>query len=76
MIPQDSFIIVAEVDSVQLDGLRALLKTMTFADRTGMVIESAITLVEDDTLELVTVESTGALTPSERAFRESWLGVR
>jgi hypothetical protein len=36
MIPQDSFIIVAEVDSVQLDGLRALLKTMTFADRSGM----------------------------------------
>jgi len=36
MIPQDNFIIVAEVDSAQLDGLRALLKTMTFADRTGM----------------------------------------
>ncbi len=36
MIPQDSFIIVAPVDPVQLDKLRSLLKTMTFADRTGM----------------------------------------
>jgi len=36
MIPQDSFIIVAKIDTVQLDKLRALLKTMTFTDRTGM----------------------------------------
>ena len=36
MIPQDSFIIVAKVDPVQLDKLRSLLKTMTFADRTGI----------------------------------------
>jgi hypothetical protein len=36
MIPQDSFIIVAKIDPVQLDKLRSLLKTMTFADRTGM----------------------------------------
>jgi predicted metalloprotease with PDZ domain len=50
---------------------------IVFADRTGMVIDSTITLVEDDTLELVPVESAGgALTPEERAFRESWLGVR
>src|ERR1700688_3703035 len=36
MIPQDTFIIVAKIDTVQLDKLRALLKTMTFTDRTGM----------------------------------------
>jgi hypothetical protein len=36
MIPQDSFVIVAQVDPVQLDKLRSLLKTMTFADRTGI----------------------------------------
>src|SRR5260370_9507047 len=36
MIPQDSFIIIAPIDPVQLDKLRSLLKTMTFADRTGI----------------------------------------
>ena len=36
MIPQESFVIVAEVESVQLGELRSLLKTMTFADRPGM----------------------------------------
>ena len=36
MIPQDNFIIVAKIDPVQLDKLRSLLKTMTFADRTGI----------------------------------------
>jgi hypothetical protein len=36
MIPQDSFVIVAQIDLVQLDRLRSLLKSMTFADRAGI----------------------------------------
>jgi hypothetical protein len=36
MIPQDSFIIVAKIEPGRLDGLRSLLKTMTFAGHTGM----------------------------------------
>src|ERR1700730_13659253 len=36
MTPQDSFVIVAQIEPVQLDRLRSLLKTMTFADRTGI----------------------------------------
>lgn len=36
MIPQDSFIIVAEVDHSSVADLRSLLKQMTLPDRTGM----------------------------------------
>jgi hypothetical protein len=35
MIPQDSFIIIAKVPSSRVDGLRSLLATMNFANRTG-----------------------------------------
>lgn len=36
MIPQESFVIVVEVDPVQLGSFKSLLKTMTFDDRPGM----------------------------------------
>src|SRR6202022_4629238 len=36
MIPQDSFIVVARIEPGRLDDLRSLLKTMTFAGRTGI----------------------------------------
>jgi len=36
MIPQDSFIVIAEVEPSRLDALRSLLKTMTIAGYTGM----------------------------------------
>jgi predicted metalloprotease with PDZ domain len=48
-----------------------------YVDRTGTPKTAPVTLVEDDRLELVTVESTGgALTADERALRSAWLGLR
>ena len=48
-----------------------------YVDRTGMSKTVPVTLVEDDRLELVPVESTGrALSPEQRAFRAAWLGPR
>jgi hypothetical protein len=35
MLPQDSFVVVAKINSGRIDALRSLLATMTFADRTG-----------------------------------------
>jgi hypothetical protein len=35
MIPQDRFIVVAEIRPDRVDGLRSLLRTMNFANRTG-----------------------------------------
>ena len=43
----------------------------------GRPVRSAITLAEDPHIELVTVESTGAiLTPEQRMFREAWVGSK
>ena len=45
--------------------------------RRGQPVESAVTLVEDPRVQLVTMESTGGtLTPEQRAFREDWLGSK
>jgi hypothetical protein len=35
MIPQDSFIVIAQIRPDRIDGLRSLLTTMNFANRTG-----------------------------------------
>lgn len=35
MIPQDNFIVVAKIQPDRIDGLRLLLKTMTFPEQTG-----------------------------------------
>jgi hypothetical protein len=49
---------------------------LVFVDRRGRPKEATITLTEDPALEVVPVETTsgGALTATQRAFRERWLG--
>jgi predicted metalloprotease with PDZ domain len=45
--------------------------------RRGTVFRRVITLVEDPTVEVVSVESTGnALSAAQQAFREAWLGTK
>jgi predicted metalloprotease with PDZ domain len=47
---------------------------MTFVDRSGAIKSTTVTLEEDPSLELVTVEATGAApTAAQRAFRDRWL---
>jgi predicted metalloprotease with PDZ domain len=45
--------------------------------RRGAAFQRAITLVEDPTLEVVSLESTGGtLSSDQRAFRDAWLGAK
>jgi predicted metalloprotease with PDZ domain len=45
--------------------------------RRGAALQRAITLVEDPTLEVVSLESTGGtLSSDQRAFRDAWLGAK
>jgi S1-C subfamily serine protease len=45
--------------------------------RRGAPFQRAITLVEDPTLEVVSLESTGGtLSSDQQAFRDAWLGAR
>ena len=45
--------------------------------RRGAEFRGAITLVEDPTLEVVSIESTGAaLSADQKAFRDGWLGTK
>ena len=53
-------------DSVQL----------TFADRAGSAKSATVTLQEDPHVEVVPVESSGAITAAQQAFRDRWLKSR
>ena len=45
--------------------------------RRGAEFRGVITLVEDPTLEVVSLESTGvALSADQKAFRDGWLGSK
>jgi hypothetical protein len=45
--------------------------------RRGAALQRAITLVEDPTLEVVSLESTGGtLSSDQQAFRDAWLGAK
>jgi predicted metalloprotease with PDZ domain len=51
--------------------------SVEFRDRAGRSRTGRVTFIEDPEVELVPVESTGtAINPSQRAFRDAWLGVR
>jgi predicted metalloprotease with PDZ domain len=48
--------------------------TVAYTDRAGTTRTATMTLGEDPSVEIVTVEATGApLTPEQRAFRSAWL---
>ena len=45
--------------------------------RLGRDVETTVTLADDDRIEIVAAESTGAsLSPAQQAFRRSWFGSR
>jgi predicted metalloprotease with PDZ domain len=46
---------------------------IVFVNRTGVPQRGSVTLGDDPAFEIVPAESLGALTPAQRAFRESWL---
>jgi hypothetical protein len=46
-----------------------------FVDRTGTAKTVSVTLDEDPHMDVVPVEA-GALTASQKAFRENWLGAK
>ena len=47
---------------------------VTFAERTGLVKTTSVTLREDPRVELLPVEATGAApTPAQKTFRDQWL---
>jgi predicted metalloprotease with PDZ domain len=48
---------------------------IVFVDRTGAAKTVNVTLIEDPHMDVVPVES-GALTASQKAFRDSWLGAK
>jgi hypothetical protein len=75
MIPQDNFIIVAKIDPIQLDKLRSLLKTMTFADRTGMAdpANSLVQFVDFDEIHYARFVVLADNTLSDRApYRDAY----
>ena len=47
---------------------------IVLTDRTGNAKTAPVTLVEDPHVDVVPVESSGALTAAQQAFRASWLG--
>jgi predicted metalloprotease with PDZ domain len=50
--------------------------SVAYTDRAGMPKTVTITLAEDPRLELVPIEASGgSLTPDQKAFRRSWLGL-
>ena len=49
---------------------------IVFTDRTGHAKTAPVTLAEDPHVEVVPVESAGALTAAQQAFRASWLGAK
>ena len=50
---------------------------LEFRRPSGAVVTASLTLAEDPAMQAVTSESTGrALTPGQRAFRESWVGSK
>jgi predicted metalloprotease with PDZ domain len=50
--------------------------TIVFVDRTGVPKTATITLSEDPHVEVVPVESAGALTVAQQTFRSRWLGAK
>jgi predicted metalloprotease with PDZ domain len=50
--------------------------TVVFTDRTGAPKTATITLAEDPHVEVVPVESAGALTAAQQTFRSGWLGAK
>jgi hypothetical protein len=50
--------------------------TVVFTDRTGASKTATITLTEDPHVEVVPVESAGALTVAQQTFRSRWLGSK
>jgi len=50
---------------------------LSFKRRGGATGTATVTLREDPSVDVVTVESTGAtLTAEQKAFRDSWLGPK
>ena len=79
--------IVLDVDGKAIAGgvLQAALKArkpgdqlqLSYKRRGGATGTATVTLKEDPSVEVVTVESTGAtLTAEQKAFRDSWLGPK
>jgi predicted metalloprotease with PDZ domain len=48
---------------------------IVFVDRTGAAKTANITLIEDPHMDVVPIDA-DALTPSQKAFRDSWLGAK
>jgi predicted metalloprotease with PDZ domain len=67
----------ADVDAVLARRKPGDKITIAFTDRAGTAREADVTLGEDDALESVAVESSGSgLTPSQKTFRDRWLGPK
>jgi predicted metalloprotease with PDZ domain len=49
---------------------------ITFVDRTGTPKSASVALVEDPHVEVVPIETSGALTAGQKAFRDRWLGAK
>jgi predicted metalloprotease with PDZ domain len=49
--------------------------SIVFVDRTGVAKTTTVTLVEDPHMEVVAVDA-GALTASQKMFRDRWLGAK